>query len=123
MSMHKTRPLDAIEIRVLGALMEKLPLGLGGGGALPAAQPGERDLKRQIAIIDSMTLRERRFPKIINGPRRRRIAAGSGTQIQDVNRLLKQFTQMQKVMKKMSRGGMGRMLKGFKGLPGAGPRR
>ena len=109
-----------LEMGGLGALMEKLPLGLPGSGALRAAQPGEGDLK--IAIIGSMTLRERRFPKIISGPRRRRIASGSGTQVQDVNRLLKQFTQMQKVMKKMSRGGMGRMLKGFKGLPGVGPR-
>jgi signal recognition particle subunit SRP54 len=68
-----------------------------------------------MAIINSMTPQERSFPGVIKGSRRRRIAAGSGTQVQDVNRLLKQFTQMQKMMKKMSKGGMARMMRGMKG--------
>jgi len=66
-------------------------------------------------MINSMTPQERGFPDVIKGSRRRRIAAGSGTRIQDVNRLLKQYTQMRKMMKKMSKGGMGKMLRGMQG--------
>jgi signal recognition particle subunit SRP54 len=98
----------------LSALLEKLPAGL----QLPqgaARQADDREVVRQIAIIDSMTRGERRYPKTINGSRRRRIAAGSGTQVQDVNRLLKQFIGMQKVMKKASRGGMAQLMRGFGG--------
>jgi signal recognition particle subunit SRP54 len=98
----------------LSALIEKLPAGL----QLPqgaARQADDREVVRQIAIIDSMTRGERRYPKTINGSRRRRIAAGSGTQVQDVNRLLKQFIGMQKVMKKASRGGMAQLMRGFGG--------
>ena len=65
-----------------------------------------------------MTPQERRFPAIIKGSRKRRIAAGSGTQVQDVNRLLKQFTQMQKMMKKMKGGGMQKMMRGLGGMMG-----
>ena len=74
------------------------------------------------AIINSMTPAERARPDIIKGSRKRRIATGSGTQIQDVNRLLKQFTQMQKMMKKMSGGGMKKMMRQMKGMtpPGGG---
>jgi signal recognition particle subunit SRP54 len=64
-----------------------------------------------------MTPRERRLPRIIDGSRRRRIAAGSGLPVQDVNRLLKQHLQMQKMMKKASKGGLRRMLRGLPGLP------
>jgi signal recognition particle subunit SRP54 len=98
----------------LGSLMDKLP----GVGQLPQnvrEQVNDRDMHRMLAIIRSMTLKERQFPDIIKGSRRRRIAAGSGTQVQDVNRLLKQFTQMQKMMKKMSKGGMKNMMRGLKG--------
>ncbi len=101
----------------MGALLEKLPIA---GKMDPAAlKQGTDDkaLKRQIALINSMTRAERRFPKTINGSRRKRIAAGSGLQVQDVNRLLKQFTQMEKMMKKMARGGMKKMLRG---MPGGG---
>lgn len=75
------------------------------------------------AIINSMTPRERQRPEIIKGSRKKRIAAGSGTQVQDVNRLLKQFTQMQKMMKKMQKGGMRNMMRQMKGMmpPGGGP--
>ena len=98
----------------LGSLMDKLP----GVGQLPANvrdQVNDREIHRMLAIVRSMTAKERRFPDIIKGSRRRRIAAGSGTQVQDVNRLLKQFTQMQKMMKKMSKGGMKNMMRGMKG--------
>jgi signal recognition particle subunit SRP54 len=97
----------------IGAMLEKLPMP---GNLDPAAlknKTSEHQLKRQIAIINSMTPGERRFPKIINGSRKRRIATGAGTQVQDVNRLLKQHLQMEKMMKKMSRGGMKKMLRGL----------
>ncbi len=96
----------------LSALVDKLP------GLPPQAMNaglGEKELRRQVAIIDSMTPRERRFPKIIDGSRKRRIAAGSGTQVQDVNRLLKQHAQMSRMMKKFSKGGMARMMRAMKG--------
>jgi signal recognition particle subunit SRP54 len=101
----------------LGAMLDKLPIP---GNLNPAAlkdAAGEQQMRRQIAIINSMTPAERRFPKTINGSRKRRIAQGSGLQVQDVNRLLKQFTQMEKMMKKMSRGGMKKMMRG---MPGGG---
>ena len=98
----------------LGALMEKLPTQLTGGRTMPA-QLDDRQLKRQVAIIDSMTPRERRRPNLIDGSRKRRIAAGAGVQVQDVNRLLKQFLQMQKAMKQFSKGGLARMLRGMRG--------
>jgi signal recognition particle subunit SRP54 len=87
----------------MAALMDKLPAQLAAkAGNLP--QGNEREIKRQIAIICSMTPRERRYPKLIDGSRRRRIAGGSGTQVSDVNRLLKNFLQMQKMMKGMGKG-------------------
>ena len=72
------------------------------------------------AMINSMTPKERANPELIKGSRKKRIAAGSGTQVQDVNRLLKQFTQMQKMMKKMQKGGMKNMLRNMKGMMGPG---
>jgi signal recognition particle subunit SRP54 len=76
----------------------------------------DKELVKLAAIIDSMTVHERGFPAVIKASRKRRIAAGSGTQIQDVNRLLKQFNQMQKMMKRMSKkGGMKNMMRGMKG--------
>jgi signal recognition particle subunit SRP54 len=101
----------------LASMLEKLPLP---GNVNPAAlqdSANEQKIRRQIAIINSMTPGERRFPKTINGSRKKRIAAGAGQQIQDVNRLLKQHVQMERMMKKMSRGGMKKMLRG---LPGGG---
>ncbi|HEX7030411.1 MAG TPA: signal recognition particle protein [Gammaproteobacteria bacterium] len=106
----------------LESLMDKLP----GMGKVPnagaQAERANREFRRQIAIIDSMTPRERRKPDLMNGSRKRRIAAGSGTQIQDINRLLKQFMQMSKMMKKMQKGGMKKMLRGLGGRlpPGGG---
>ena len=96
------------------SMLDKLP-GMPNmpKGAMNQVDDGQ--LGRMEAIINSMTPKERRFPDIIKGSRKRRIAAGSGTQVQDVNRLLKQFTQMQKMMKKMGKGGMGKMLRNMKG--------
>lgn len=101
----------------IGEMMKKLP-GLGAMSAQPLpAQMSEKLIKKTIAIIDSMTPRERRYPKIILGGRKKRIALGSGTQIQDVNRLLKQFEQMQKVMQKfMKPGALKNMMRGLGGL-------
>ena len=105
----------------LSAMLDKLP----GAGRIPQqakAQFNDRDVRCQIAIINSMTPKERRRPEILNGSRRRRIALGSGTQVQEVNRLLKQFEQLSRVMKQMAGGGMVRMMRGLKGRlpPGFG---
>ncbi len=107
----------------VGALMDKLPM-MGQKPAMPADQ-GDRQVIRQIAIIDSMTPRERRQPGIIDGSRRRRIARGAGVQVQDVNRLLKQFQEMQRLMKSMKGGKLRRMMSAFRGgmppgFPGGG---
>ena len=104
----------------LAAMLDKLPQGM-----LPAGQPGQVDdgsIRRQIAIIDSMTPAERRRPDIVKGSRRRRIAAGAGVQVQDVNRLLKQFGEMARVMKRLKGGGLRKMLRSLGGrLPGGMP--
>jgi signal recognition particle subunit SRP54 len=105
----------------LAGLMDKLP----GAGQLPGNikdKVGDKDVKRMIAIIQSMTPKERAFPDLIKGSRKRRIADGSGLQVQDVNRLLKQHMQMADMMKKLSKGGgMAKMLRGLKGkMPGMG---
>ena len=106
----------------LTSLMDKLP-GMGQVPKEAMAMADDGQIRRMVAIINSMTEQERRFPDVIKGSRRRRIAAGSGTQVQDVNRLLKQYTQMRKMMKKMSKGGMSKMLRGMKGRmpPGGMP--
>jgi len=100
----------------LASLIDKLP-GMGAGVSQAMQDPAQaRQMKRMVAIINSMTPQERRKPEVINGSRKRRVAGGSGTQIQDVNRLLKQHKQMQKMMKKMgSKGGMTNMMRGLKG--------
>ncbi|HBK56744.1 MAG TPA: signal recognition particle protein [Xanthomonadales bacterium] len=105
----------------LGALMDKLP----GMGQIPdqiKSQVGGKEIPRLIAIIGSMTPKERRHPDILNGSRRARIARGSGTTPADVNRLIKQYQQMEKMMSKLSRGGMKGMMRGMQGmLGGRGP--
>jgi signal recognition particle subunit SRP54 len=94
----------------LGGLVDKLP-GMSGLPDQVKAQVDDRQTRQMIAIINSMTPQERRFPDVIRGSRKKRIAMGSGTQIQAVNRLLKQHGQMKKMMKKMGKGGMSRMMK------------
>ena len=98
----------------VASLLDKLPTAAAQKGGVSAEQ-GDKDLRRQIAIINSMTPRERRVPGVIDGSRRRRIAKGSGTQVQDVNRLLKQFMEMQRVMKSMKGGKLQRLLGALKG--------
>ena len=102
----------------LASMLEKLPMPGNVNAAALKDAGNEQKIRRQIGIINSMTPGERRFPKTINGSRKKRIAAGAGQQIQDVNRLLKQHLQMEKMMKKMSsKGGMKRMMRG---MPGGG---
>jgi signal recognition particle subunit SRP54 len=97
-------------------IMSKLP-GMGGLSSVLREKANEYPLGEIEAIINSMTPKERSFPVIINGSRKRRIALGSGTQVQAVNRLLKQFAMMQKMMKKVSKGGIGSLLRSLpKGL-------
>jgi signal recognition particle subunit SRP54 len=110
----------------LSGLMDKLPSQMTGkmGSMGPAdMDKAERDVRRMEGIICSMTPLERRKPELIKATRKRRIAAGSGVQVQEVNRLLNQFEQMRDMMKKMKGGGMMKMMKrmgGMKGLGGPG---
>jgi len=104
----------------LGSLVEKMP----GMSELPDQvrnRVNDRQTVSMIAIINSMTPQERRFPDVIRGSRKKRIAAGSGTQIQDVNRMLKQFSQMQRMMKKFGKGGMKGMMRKLASLKGQMP--
>src|SRR5688572_16099393 len=98
----------------VASLMDKLPQAAMKGGA-PNADQGDKDVRRQIAIINSMTKKERRNPGLLDGSRRRRIAAGAGVQVQDVNRLMKQYLEMQKMMKSFGGGKLKRMMQAFKG--------
>ena len=114
----KEQLLQMTNMGGIASMMGKLP----GMNQLPKnmnSQSTEKSLTQTLAIINSMTMKERRIPKLIIGSRKRRIALGSGTQIQDVNRLLKQFEQMQKMMKKLSKaGGLKQMMRGMGGIPG-----
>jgi len=116
----KEQMLQMSNMGGMRGLLDKLP----GMGDLPEQvknQVNDREMGRLIAIINSMTPQERRFPAVIKGSRKRRIATGSGTQVQDVNKLLKQFNQMQKMMKKMKGGGMKKMMRSLGGrFPGGG---
>ncbi|MGK0499723.1 MAG: signal recognition particle subunit SRP54 [Oceanicoccus sp.] len=106
----------------IGDMLDKLP-GMGGMAKAAKAQVDNKMFTRMEALINSMTPKERRNPDILNGSRKRRITAGSGTDIQDLNRLLKQHKQMAKMMKKMkTKGGMANMMRGMGGMmpPGGG---
>jgi len=98
----------------MGQIMEMIP-GLGGYARQAQESVDRGDLKRAEAIIRSMTPIERSDPNVLNGARRRRIARGSGTRLQDVNQLIKQFTELQKVMKQMSGGRLGKRIPGMFG--------
>ena len=97
------------------SLMDKMP-GMGNMTAKIKDSANDKQFTQMEAIINSMTPSERQRPDVIKGSRKRRIAMGSGTQIQDVNKMLKQFMQMQKMMKKMSGGGMKKMMRGMGGM-------
>ncbi len=100
------------------AMLDKLP-GMGGMAQAAQQKMDDKPFMQMEAIINSMTPKERRFPGVLNGSRKKRIAAGSGTQIQDINRLIKQHKQMQKMMKKVTRkGGMANLMRGLGGMKG-----
>ncbi|BFQ92580.1 MULTISPECIES: signal recognition particle protein [Gallibacterium] len=109
-----------LEMKKMGGMMSMLDK-LPGMQNLPdhvKNQVDDKMFQRMEAMINSMTFKERQNPAIIKGSRKRRIAAGSGTQVQDLNRMLKQFEEMQKMMKKMRKGGMAKMMRGMQGLMG-----
>ncbi len=127
--VHKGKGFDLLDFREqmeqmtkmggMNSLIEKLP----GMGEIPDQvknQVNDKEIIRAIAIINSMTPQERRFPAVIKGSRKRRIAQGSGVKVQEINKLLKQFAQMQKMMKKMKGGGMNKMMRGLRGRMGPG---
>ncbi len=107
----------------LSSLMDKLPAGMAAKAGQVDMGKAEKDILRKQGIIHSMTALERRKPDLIKATRKRRIATGAGVQVQDVNRMLKEFEQMQDMMKKMKGGGMMKMMKrlggmgGMKGVP------
>lgn len=103
----------------MGALLEKLP-GMGNVGQMMENADMGAQFKRMEAIINSMTPAERANPDILNGSRKRRITQGSGTELQDLNRLIKQHKQMARMMRKMKGGGMGKMMRGLEGMMGGG---
>ncbi|KFZ30297.1 signal recognition particle [Pseudidiomarina salinarum] len=112
-----------VQMRDMGGMMgmlDKMP-GMGNVSSQVKGQLDDKMTVRMEAIINSMTPKEREHPDVIKGSRKRRIAAGSGTQVQDVNKLLKQFMQMQKMMKKMKGGGMAKMMRGLGGMGGKMP--
>jgi signal recognition particle subunit SRP54 len=104
----------------MAGLMDKLP-GMPGMADKIKDKVNDKEMARMIGIINSMTPKERAFPDIIKGSRKRRIADGCGLQVQDVNRLIKQQMQMKKMMKKMSKGGMAKMMRAMKGGGGMPP--
>jgi signal recognition particle subunit SRP54 len=104
----------------LGSLMDKLPTQMAAKASEADLSRAEKDIKRKEGIICSMTPKERRKPELIKATRKRRIAAGAGVHVQEVNRLLKEFEQMQAVMKKMKGGGLMKMMKKLGGMKGMG---
>ena len=103
----------------VGAMMDKMPSQISGAASKINPEDGDKSLVQIEAIISSMTFHERKNPDVIKAKRKIRIANGSGVQVQDVNRLLKQFEEMQKMMKMFSKGGIGKMMRGITGrFPG-----
>jgi signal recognition particle subunit SRP54 len=103
----------------MAAMLEKLPLAGKVNTAALKGGADERQLRRQVAIINSMTPAERAKPELLKASRKRRVAAGAGVTVQEVNQLLNQFEQTQKMMKMAMKGNMAKMMRGMKGmLPG-----
>ena len=104
----------------LSSLLDKLPAEMQGKAGPGDMDRAERDMRRMQGIIHAMTPQERATPELIKASRKRRIATGSGVPVQDVNRLLNQFSQMQAMMKKMQKGGLAKMMRSMKGMMGGG---
>jgi signal recognition particle subunit SRP54 len=106
----------------LSSLLDKLPAQMQAAAGQADMNRAERDIRRMQGIIHAMTQAERSKPEIIKASRKRRIAAGAGVQVQEVNRLLAQFDQMQAMMKKMQKGGLAKMMRGMRGMMPGGLR-
>ncbi len=98
----------------VSSMLDKMP-GMGNVPQSMKDKVNDKELARQIAVISSMTMQERRYPDLIKGNRKKRIASGCGQELQDVNRLLKQFKMMQKMMKRFKKGNMANMMRGMQG--------
>lgn len=114
----KSQMLQMRKMGGMGALMDKMPAQVAGMAQKINHDDVDQSMRRIEGIINSMTFEERRKPEIIKATRKQRIAAGSGVQVQDVNRLLKQFEETQKMMKMFSKGGMAKMMRGLGGMMG-----
>ena len=115
----KNQILQMKKMGGVGAMMDKMPSQISGAASKINPEDGDKSLVQIEAIISSMTFQERKHPDLIKAKRKIRIANGSGVQVQDVNRLLKQFEEMQKMMKMFSKGGIGKMMRGLTGkFPG-----
>jgi signal recognition particle subunit SRP54 len=106
----------------LSSLLDKLPAQMQAAAGQADMNRAERDIRRMQGIIHSMTPAERARPELLKASRKRRIAAGAGVQVQEVNRMLGQFEQMQSMMKKMQKGGLAKMMRGMKGMMPGGMR-
>jgi signal recognition particle subunit SRP54 len=102
----------------LGGLIDKLPAQMQAAASGANMGRAERETRRMEGIINSMTMLEREKPELIKASRKRRIATGAGVPVQEVNRLLKQFEQMQTMMKQMQKGGLAKMMRGLRNIPG-----
>lgn len=114
----KSQMMQMRKMGGMGALMEKMPAQMASMASKVNNEDAEKSLRRIEGIINSMTPLERRKPELIKATRKKRIAAGSGVQVQEVNLLLKQFEETQKMMKMFSKGGMAKMMRGMGGLMG-----
>ncbi|MBN8480699.1 MAG: signal recognition particle protein [Xanthomonadales bacterium] len=113
----KTQLEQMVSMGGMASLMDKLP-GMGGLSEQVKSKVNDREVHRMIAVINSMTKKERRHPDLLNGSRRARVARGSGMQPADVNRLLKQYQQMEKMMSKLGSGGVKGLMRQMKGAMG-----
>ena len=113
----KTQLEQMISMGGMASLMDKLP-GMGGLSDQVKSKVNDKEVQRMIAIINSMTKKERRHPDLLKGSRRARVARGSGMQPADVNRLLKQYQQMEKMMSKLGSGGVKGLMRQMKGAMG-----
>ena len=104
----------------ISSMMDKLPAQLASAAQGADMNRAERDVRRMEGIINSMTRQERTHPDLIKAKRKQRIAKGAGVQVQEVNRMLKQFEQMQGMMKQLKKGGMQKMMRGMGRMMGGG---
>jgi signal recognition particle subunit SRP54 len=114
----KSQMMQMRKMGGMDALMDKMPAQMASMASKVNSEDADKSLRRIEGIINSMTPLERRKPELIKATRKKRIAAGSGVQVQEVNRLLNQFEETQKMMKMFSKGGMAKMMRGLGGMMG-----